>query len=107
MLLLIILFGRWIPSNLQPGLLFLSVLPSTIFSSTVFTANSGGNAGAALFNATLSNLIGVVITPIWCLALLAKANNEFPPAGSLIAKIVFFILLPLVIGQLIRIATTD
>lgn len=77
------------------------------FSSTVFTANSGGSAGAALFNATLSNLIGVVITPIWCLALLAKANNEFPPAGSLIAKIVFFILLPLVIGQLIRIATTD
>tara|TARA_B100000519_G_scaffold178257_1_gene168410 strand:- start:675 stop:1418 length:744 start_codon:yes stop_codon:yes gene_type:complete len=107
MLLLIILFGRWIPSNLQPGLLFLSVLPSTIFSSTVFTANSGGNAGAALFNATLSNLIGVVITPLWCLALLAKANNEFPPVGSLIAKIAFFIILPLVIGQLIRIATTD
>ena len=107
MLLLIILFGRWIPSNFQPGLLFLSVLPSTIFSSPVFTANRGGDAGAALFNATLSNLIGVVITPLWCLALLANANNEFTPIGSRIAKIAFFILLPLIIGQLIRMATTN
>ena len=87
MLLLVILFGRWIPSNLQPGLLFLSVLPSTIFSSTVFTANSGGDAGAALFNATLSNLIGVVITPL-CAGLL-PTRIMMSPIGSLIAMTLF------------------
>jgi len=104
MLLLVILFGPWIPANLKPGLLFLSVLPSTIFSSTVFTATSGGDAGAALFNATFSNLIGVVITPLWCLAMFANANDQFPPISSLIAKIAFYILLPLVVGQLGRMA---
>ncbi|MAM91311.1 MAG: hypothetical protein CMI15_07525 [Opitutaceae bacterium] len=99
MLLMVLLLGRWIPANLQPGLLFLSILPSAVFSSTVFTANSGGDAGVALFNATLSNVIGVILTPLWRLAMFANANDKFPPIDSLPAKIAFFILLPLVIGQ--------
>lgn len=92
----------WIPTNIRSGLLFLSVLPTTILSSTVFTANSGGDPGAALFSATLSNLIGVLATPVWCLALFSSANSAFPPVGSLIVKISLYILLPISIGQMLR-----
>ena len=92
----------WIPANIRPGLLFLSVLPTTILSSTVFTANSNGDAAAALFSATFSNLIGVLATPFWCLALFSTANSAFPPVGSLIAKIALYILLPIAVGQILR-----
>lgn len=102
MIAIVFVCDPWIPSNIRPGLLFLSVLPTTILSSTVFTANSNGDPGAALFSATLSNLIGVLATPIWCLALFSTANSAFPPVGSLVAKIAFYILLPIAIGQILR-----
>ena len=102
MMLILFVFGRWIPAELRPGLLFLSILPTTISSSTTLADSSGGNAGAALFNATFSNLIGVLVSPLWCLALFANASGQFPPFESMVAKIAFYILLPLAIGQAIR-----
>jgi len=102
MISIVFLFGTWIPGEVRAGLLFLSALPTTILSSTVFTTHSNGDSGAALFSATLSNLIGVIATPLWCLALFSSANSAFPPVGSLIAKIAFYILLPVCIGQALR-----
>ncbi len=106
MLAIVFLFHAWIPVDVRAGLLFLSVLPTTILSSTVFTASSHGDSGAALFSATLSNLIGVLATPLWCLALLSNANSSLPPVGSLIAKIALYILLPLTVGQVLRLVET-
>lgn len=102
MISIVFVFGAWIPQEVRAGLLFLSVLPTTILSSIVFTTASEGDSGAALFSATLSNLIGVVATPLWCLALFSSANSAFPPVGSLIAKIAFYILLPVCVGQALR-----
>lgn len=107
MLLIVFTFNAWIPDNIRFGLLFLSVLPTTILSSTVFTTSSNGDAGAALFSATLSNLIGVFATPLWCLALFANPSGEFPPVGSLIAKIALYILFPIAVGQLFRIVSKN
>lgn len=102
MLLIVLVLGPWIPNPIKPGLLFLSVLPSTILSSVIFTASSKGDAAAALFNATLSNFIGILATPLWCLALFARVSGEFPPVGSLILKIATYILLPVILGQWTR-----
>ena len=102
MLLLLFVFGRWIPQALHPGLLYLSILPTTISSSTSLTASSNGDAGAALFSATFSNIAGVIVSPLWCLALFANTRGQFPAFGSMIAKIAIYILLPLVIGQIAR-----
>lgn len=102
MMLIVFVFGQWIPDGIESGLLYLSVLPTTISSAIVLTANSDGDSGAALFSATLSNIIGVFITPLWCLSLFAHTSGQFPPLDSLIAKIALYVLLPLVIGQLIR-----
>ena len=44
---------------------FLAALPSTVSSSVVMVSIARGNIPAAIFNASLSGLIGVVITPLW------------------------------------------
>ena len=45
------------------GLLFLTLLPSTVQSSIAFTAIARGNVAAAVCSASLSNLVGIVLTP--------------------------------------------
>lgn len=53
------LFAGFIPPALMPGFLYLCVLPSTITSSAAMTGMAKGNVPAAIFNATLSSLIGI------------------------------------------------
>lgn len=102
MLAILFVFGRWIPAELQPGLLLLSILPTTISSSTTLADSSAGDAGAALFSAAFANIIGVAISPLWCLALFSDTSGRFPAFDAMVAKIAFYILLPLLFGQLIR-----
>lgn len=47
------------------GLLFLGALPSTVSSSVVMVAIAKGNIPAAIFNASISGLIGIAVTPLW------------------------------------------
>lgn len=44
---------------------FLATLPSTVSTSVVMVAIARGNVPAAIFNASISGLIGVLITPLW------------------------------------------
>lgn len=44
---------------------FLAALPSTVSSSVVMVSIARGNIAAAIFNASISGLIGVVVTPLW------------------------------------------
>ncbi len=102
MLGLLAAFGPWLPENLRPGLLFLAVLPTTISSAVVMTANSRGDTAAALFATTLSNLLGIVATPFLCLWLLDAPNLQFPPLNPLFASLAGLVLLPLLLGQCLR-----
>ncbi|MBS9722635.1 bile acid:sodium symporter [Tianweitania sp. BSSL-BM11] len=94
-----ILDGHLVP-NLILGLLFLSVLPSTVQSSIAFTAIAGGNVPAAICAASLSNLIGVVLTPILVVIVLHQDGGGVGFAA--IIKIGTQILLPFLLGQLLR-----
>lgn len=49
---------------LLDGFFYLCVLPSTVASSVALTAVACGNVAAAVFNATLSSLIGMLFTPL-------------------------------------------
>jgi len=42
------------------------------------TATAGGNVPAAVFNATFSNLLGVVMTPLWLAWMLARPPRRDP-----------------------------
>ena len=50
----------WVPQVFYPSFFFMAILPTTISSCVVFSANAGGNAEYALGHATLSNLLGIL-----------------------------------------------
>ena len=62
-------------STLAQGMLFLCLLPSTVQSSIAFTSIARGNVAAALCAATISNLLGVVVTPLLVAGLMAAQGK--------------------------------
>jgi sodium/bile acid cotransporter 7 len=83
------------------GFLFLCVLPTTLSTAIVFTTVAGGNVAGAIFNATLSNLLGIVLTPLWT-GWLLHAGGRALPLGPVILEIVLLLLVPLAAGQALR-----
>ncbi len=97
--IMLLVDGR-IDSGLAVGLLFVSLLPSTVQSSIAFTSIARGNVPAALCCASLSNLAGVVITPL-LVALFLSADAGGASFDS-IRDIGLQILLPFIAGQCAR-----
>lgn len=88
-----------LPQPLLLGLIFLATLPSTVQSSIAFTAVARGNVPAALCSASLSNLLGVVVTPL-LVALLLSAHSGV--SLEAVENIVVQLLLPFLAGQLLH-----
>lgn len=82
------------------GIVFLSILPSTVQSSIAFTALARGNVPAAVCAATLSNLAGVVLTPLLAAMLLRSGTGGF--SFDTMTNIAIQILLPFALGQAAR-----
>ena len=82
------------------GLLFLTLVPSTIQSSIAFTSIARGNVPAAICAGSFSSVVGIVVTPLLAAALLGGSGGGFS-ADSLV-KIVLQLLVPFVAGQLLR-----
>jgi sodium/bile acid cotransporter 7 len=95
------LWSGWVSPELQLGFFYLCALPSTVSSSVALTAAAKGNVAAALFNATLSSLLGVFLTPLW-VAVVLKAGGQSHPLGPVILDLARWLILPLVLGQLCR-----
>lgn len=94
------LLRPWIPAELTAGLLFLCVLPSTVQSSIAFTAIARGNVPAALCSASVSNMLGVVLTPMLVALLLQGHGGGLNPRA--LFEIGLQLLLPFVLGQAAR-----
>jgi sodium/bile acid cotransporter 7 len=90
----------WLPGEVVTGLLYLCLLPSTVQSSIAFTSIARGNVPAALCSASLSNLVGVVLTPLLVAQVLTSATGGLSLAA--VRDIAVQILLPFVVGQAIR-----
>jgi sodium/bile acid cotransporter 7 len=86
---------------LAAGLLFLTLLPSTVQSSIAFTAIARGNVAAAVCSASFSNLLGILITPA-LVALLMNASGSAGISIESIEAIVLQLLVPFVAGHLLR-----
>jgi solute carrier family 10 (sodium/bile acid cotransporter), member 7 len=93
------LSGTLLLPGLYVGLVFLCALPSTVQASVVFTSIAGGNVPAALCSASLSSLIGMVLSPL-LISLLAQAHGEVSLDG--IGKVVALLLLPFLAGQAVQ-----
>jgi len=100
-LALISALGKSIGAELRTGLFFLCALPSTVSSSVALTATARGNVPGAVFNATLSSLLGVVLTPLWLGVVLGAAGHSLPFA-RVVLDLLLWLVLPLFIGQALR-----
>ena len=93
--------GRgWVEPRLIAGVLFLTLLPSTVQSSIAFTSVAGGNVAAAVCSASASNLIGVFLTPLLVRALMGAHGD-----GALleaVRTIVLQLLFPFAVGHFSR-----
>jgi sodium/bile acid cotransporter 7 len=81
------------------GILFLTLLPSTVQSSIAFTAIARGNVAAAVCSASFSNLIGIVVTPLLVAWLMGAAGSI---SFESVEAIVLQLLVPFVAGHLLR-----
>ena len=90
------------PQAIRDGFLFLCVLPSTVSTSVVLTAVARGNTPGALFNAALSNILGVVFTPLLVHLLMSGAGEAKSEFGPLLLKIVVLTLVPFALGMILR-----
>lgn len=96
------LLKGWLAPLLVSGVLFLTLLPSTVQSSIAFTGIARGNVAAAVCSASLSNLLGIVITPLLVgLFIHAQSSDQgFDWQG--VQSIVVQLLLPFLAGHFLR-----
>ncbi|MFI1917298.1 bile acid:sodium symporter family protein [Nocardia sp. NPDC020380] len=87
--------------DLYTGVLFLCLVPSTVQSSIAFTSMARGNVAGAVVSASLSNLLGVFITPLLVI-LLMKTTGNVHVSASAVGMIVIQLLLPFLAGQVLR-----
>ena len=89
-----------LPHDVLVGVVYLCLLPSTVQSSIAFTSIARGNVPAALCSASVSNLLGVVMTPLLVSLLLPGSGVGF--SAKALEDIGMQILLPFVAGQAAR-----
>jgi len=87
--------------NLYLGVMFLCCLPATVQSAIAFTSMARGNVPAAVCSASASSLLGIFLTPLLAGLVISSAGNA-PISFHSIIKIMEQLLLPFVLGQILR-----
>jgi len=86
--------------DLAAGFLFLSLLPSTVQSSVAFTAVAGGNVPSAVCSASISNLLGMFVTPL--MVSLTMHAHQGGISWETVRPILFELLAPFAAGQAVQ-----
>ncbi|MCK0144913.1 bile acid:sodium symporter [Arenibacter sp. F26102] len=80
---------------------FLAALPSTVSSSVVMVSMANGNIPAAIFNASISGIIGIAVTPLWMGLFVQTGQADFD-FTEIYTKLMVQIILPVVLGILLQ-----
>lgn len=85
-------------------MLALAVLPTTISTCSVYTQISNGDVALTLFNASLSNILGILISPILLSFFLRDVGRAMPLSVfiGIICSLALKMILPLLMGQALR-----
>ncbi|HRO48358.1 bile acid:sodium symporter family protein [Agriterribacter sp.] len=102
--LLVLIFYPFLKNEQQEmiwlSVFFLAALPSTVSSSVVMVAMAKGNLPAAIFNASISGLIGIVLTPLWMgLFLQQQGDVDFL---QIYFKLIVEIIIPVIAGTVMQ-----
>ncbi|WP_417213771.1 bile acid:sodium symporter family protein [Bizionia sp.] len=103
--LLVLLFRPWIQNEEQETIwlafFFLAALPSTVSSSVVMVSMAKGNVPAAIFNASISGIIGIVITPLWMGLFIVNTQTDFD-FTDIYLKLIVQIIIPVILGLVLQ-----
>ena len=91
----------FISHDMYLGILFLTLVPSTVQSSIAFTSIAKGNVAGAIVSASTSNLVGVFITPALIMLLMGTGGGVHIDT-SVFGEIALLLLAPFILGQLTR-----
>ena len=80
---------------------FLAALPSTVSSSVVMVSMAKGNIPAAIFNASISGIIGIALTPLWMGLFIDSSQTDFD-FTEIYLKLIIQIILPVILGLLLQ-----
>lgn len=83
------------------GSFYLAALPSTVSSSVVLVSIAGGNLPAAIFNASISSIIGIFVTPLW-MSFFIEQTGGSAELTDVIIKLCLQVLAPVILGLLLH-----
>ena len=85
-------FPNLLPPSLRDGLLILTCLPTTINVCVILTTAAGGSVATSLWNAVISNMAGIFITPLLLLRFFGKYIQL--PFAAMVLKLCSQVMLP-------------
>jgi len=91
-----------LPRHMAMGLIIMSSVPPTISSGVVITEVAEGNGVLALFLTISLNLLGIFSMPFILDLCLKAAGPMDVDQYTLLLKMLFFVLLPFIVGKSIR-----
>ncbi len=96
-----LIFKDYFSTNIGLGIIYLAALPSTVSSSVVMVSIARGNIAAAIFNASISSVLGIFVTPLLMSGILGKTQPGFD-IGHTILMLCLQVLLPVILGLLLH-----
>ncbi|RPD47984.1 bile acid:sodium symporter [Hymenobacter sediminis] len=95
------LFAGLKGEQLWQSIFFLCTLPSTVSTSVVMVSIARGNLPAAIFNASISSLLGIFLTPLWT-SLFLHTSADGGHLWGLAVSLTWQVVLPVVAGVLLN-----
>ena len=90
-----------IDSLLLQGVLVMSVMPATVSTCIVYTQLAKGNTSLAIIDSAFGNFIGIFISPLYLIVI--ENRDVKTNYASLVLNLVLVVILPFIVGQLVRI----
>lgn len=87
--------------NIWLSIFFLACLPSTVSSSVVMVSIAKGNVTSAIFNASISGLIGIIMTPL-LMSFFLDPSSSGGNHGEVLQQLLMKVLLPIILGVLLN-----
>lgn len=83
------------------SIFFLACLPSTVSSSVVMVSIAKGNVTSAIFNASISGIIGIVMTPL-LMSFFVQPDQGNINNSEIVLQLLLKVLLPIILGLLLN-----
>ncbi|GLT88750.1 hypothetical protein SLE2022_067610 [Rubroshorea leprosula] len=90
------------PQEFVTGLAIFSCMPTTLSSGVALTQLAGGNSALALAMTVISNMLGILIIPFSVSKFIADGVGISVPTGQLFRSLVLTLLIPLILGKILR-----